>query len=388
MIHKKRYRILKLGRKAGLLVLSIFVLLIVLEIVLRTTHLFNARISWREPDPLLGWRSTPNSPYWYIKENDHPVTGKVNSFGWRDVERSLTKPENTYRLAMLGDSFVEGLEVEFDSTFLAIAEKRLNAKSVRAIELMNFGRIGLTQSEEFILLQEEVARFDPDMVAVLFWPENDIRDINRKTAVNLLRPFYILSENGELILDTSFTQNREYKMKVIMFPFKRRSVLLSFLLERYGLLRWRMREAKVSPSEPVQAKLTKELSLQTAHPNPIYAQNYRLNKLLIKEMAEFCAERGIRFLLISACAVYKTEDQDRKREIDPTFKPDFFDEDLRAFADSLHIEFLGLHQPFEDHYRRTKRSLTWGHWNYEGHRVVADELAGKMESMVPDLFQD
>jgi hypothetical protein len=375
-------------RNTGLLIVSLLALLLVLEIVLRATHLFNARISWREPDPLLGWRTTPNSTYWYLKENDHPVTGKNNSFGWRDVERTLDKPANTYRIAVLGDSFVEGLEVELDSTFLAIAERRLNAQFDRTIEVMNFGRIGMTQSEELLVLQNEVVRFSPDMVAVLFWPENDIRDIDKRTAINQLRPFYIVSQSGELMLDTSFTQRREYKLKAILSPFKKRSVLLSFLLERYGYLRWRMREAQIAPSTPIETKLTASLSLQTANPDPVYTENYRLNKRLIEEMAEFCRQKGIRFLLICASAVYKPDDQESKRGIDPTFKADFFNIDLRAYADSLHIDFLGLHQPFESHYRTTKRSLSWAHWNYEGHRVVADELVHKIEILLPELFEE
>jgi hypothetical protein len=381
----KRSNIRKITRNAGILILSVVILVLVLEIVLRTTHLFNARISWREPDPLLGWRSTPNSTYWYVKENDHPVSGKVNGFGWRDIERSQAKPDGTYRIAMLGDSFVEGLEVEFDSTFLAIAEKRLNAKSNRTVELMNFGRIGMTQSEELILLREEVVRFSPDMVAVLFWPENDIRDINRNTAINQLRPFFTISQKGELILDTSFTQNRQYKLKTIFSPFKKRSVLISFLLERYGYLRWRMRESQLTPATDTQTKLTGSLSLHTANPDPLYVENYRLNKVLIKEMAEYCANSGIRFMLVCASAVYKPEDEARRREIDPTFSAKFFDEDLRAHTDTLNMEYLGLHESFVSHYQRTGRSLTWSHWNYEGHRVVADELSDKIENTLPDL---
>lgn len=102
-------------------------------------------------------------------------------------------------------------------------------------------------------------------------------------------------------------------------------------------------------------------------------------------MAEYCKQRGFRFILICASAVYKTDDEARKREIDPTFNADFFDEDLAAFADSLHIDYLGLHKPLEAHYRKTKGSLNWGHWNYEGHRVVARELSLKLENLLPDI---
>jgi len=110
---------------------SLFIFLIflgILEIVLRTTHLFNAKISWSEPDHILGWRFTPGRKYWSNKENDHPITGRINSYGYRDKEWSLKKPPNTYRIAVLGDSFVEAFQVETKRTFLTLTEKQLNRK--------------------------------------------------------------------------------------------------------------------------------------------------------------------------------------------------------------------------------------------------------------------
>ena len=66
---------------------------LVLEITLRVTHLFGARISWTSPDPILGYTFNPGKDYWVNKENDHPISGKINRFGWRDKEWSLDKPK-------------------------------------------------------------------------------------------------------------------------------------------------------------------------------------------------------------------------------------------------------------------------------------------------------
>ena len=37
----------------------------VIETILRSTHLFGARLSWSEPDSILGYKFTPNMKYWY-----------------------------------------------------------------------------------------------------------------------------------------------------------------------------------------------------------------------------------------------------------------------------------------------------------------------------------
>lgn len=39
------------------------VFLFIVELVLRTTHLFGAKVSWTEKDVVLGYRFIPNSKY-------------------------------------------------------------------------------------------------------------------------------------------------------------------------------------------------------------------------------------------------------------------------------------------------------------------------------------
>ena len=154
--------------------IAFFIFLGILEIVLRTTHLFNARISWSEPDSILGWRFTPGRRYWFNKENDHPVTGRINSYGWRDEGWSLLKYNNIYRIAVLGDSFVEAFQIESEHTFLSLTEQKLNKLNKNhdiKVDLMNFGRSGCTQTEELLILKNCVAQFSPDMLVLFFSQE-------------------------------------------------------------------------------------------------------------------------------------------------------------------------------------------------------------------------
>ena len=112
----KKSRTIIVNISMALIALSI--LLVILEITFRTTHLFGARISWTKPDALIANRYVPGAKYWHNIENDHPITGTINSHGWRDRERSLIKPSNTFRMACLGDSYLDAFQVELDSSFL------------------------------------------------------------------------------------------------------------------------------------------------------------------------------------------------------------------------------------------------------------------------------
>jgi len=370
------------SRAAGILVslAAIVVTLLITEAVFRFTHAFGARLSWSEPDPTIGYRFTPGRPYWNFSENDHAVEGRINSFGWRDRPRTIEKPPGAYRVAFLGDSFVEAFQVESDSTFVALAEDRLTARLGRTVEIMNFGRSGATQTDEYLVLQSDVMRFSPDLVAVLFNPGNDIDDVSRGTT-DRLRPFYELTPDGDLLLDTSFNVGRGYRVRAAINDLKQRSALISLLTERYNIFQ---RARRAREATPLQEGLPRRLSLCTSDPDSIFVRNYRLNKVLIREMADYCRERGVRFLLVCGDTVYEPERIRETAALDPTFDPGFFEVDLAELADSLGVGYLGLQTPFREHAGAGGGSLHWSHYNYDGHRVVARVLSNKLAEIISE----
>jgi hypothetical protein len=378
------------------IIFSVFI--IVLEIVFRTTHLFGARISWVEPDSVIGYRFSPGKKYWHNKENDHPITGRINSYGWRDKQWSHDKPAGTYRVAVLGDSMVAAFEVESDRTFLALAEERLKSSWDINVELMNFGRFGFTQTEELIVLKNEIKHFSPDMVLLFFLPVNDIQEVSRETSPYMLRPFYDVSESGELILDTSFLDEPEFKIKCFLNSFKQHSALISLVCERYNAYKKRKRLKANFTSESLATEewlreLIAEscLSLCTDSPNKAYVRNFQLNKTLIKAMSEYCKEEGMEFVLVTLdIQAYVPEVENQLKLVDSTFNSNFFEDHLKDFAESIDIEHLGLQRIFRQSFVDTGVHLhwgkdwkSWGHWNYEGHEVVAEALTNKLKAFSP-----
>jgi len=352
-----------------------------LETLLRTTHLFGARISWAKPDHILGWRNYPHYKYWQDKENDHPITGRFNSYGWRDKEWSLQKPKGTYRIAVLGDSYVEAFQVEAERTFLSLTEKALNNNHGLKVELMNFGQSGFTQTEEYIVLQNDIINLSPDMVILFFLPGNDIEDISFKTNADPSRPFYIMDKDRKLALDTSFSQRTPFKVKSLISPIKNHSAIVSLLTERYNLYT-RYRETKSVGTNSTN-RIYQYLSLATSKPDATYSSNYQLNKILIKKMADFCKGKDISFMLVTIdIDAYKPERERYYKNIDPTFDANFFENDLMQFSKSINIEYIGLQRIFRKYYETTGTPLHWGHWNYEGHEVVANALTDKLRSII------
>lgn len=99
-----------------------------------------------------------------------------NSEGFRDYEHEVTKPNNTIRILALGDSFTEGSWVRINYTWPRQLERKLNQiKSSTRFEVFNFGRGGAGTLEEVKLLKEKGIKYSPDIVILLYYP-NDWED--------------------------------------------------------------------------------------------------------------------------------------------------------------------------------------------------------------------
>lgn len=364
-------------RTFALALLSLLLTLVAAEIVLRTTHVFGARRSWTEPDALIGWRFTPGSEYWFFKENDHAITGRINALGWRDRERTRAKPAGVTRIAVLGDSYVEAFQVELDSTFVSVAERALNRHAGERYEFMNFGRSGMSPADELLVLERDVLPCDPDIVVLLVTPHNDIADVNATTTSDRDRPFYRVGSDGALVLDTSFRESRDFRMRERVSPLKQRSALVSLVGERVNAWRWsrNAKSAGISGAAGVISALTREQTLMTSRPDSVYAANYTLVKRLIVDMARRCDARGAAFALMSVPLVHEPDTVDALHAIDPTLDPRFFDRDFSALADTAEFAVVPLTDAFFSYRRRTGQALFWAHWNYHGHRVAGIALA-------------
>jgi hypothetical protein len=355
---------------------TLLLVVVLVEIALRATHAFNARVAWTEPDPDIGWRFTPGREYWFFAENDHAIEGRINAMGWRDHERTRA-PARATRVAVLGDSYVEAFQVELDSTFVAIAERGMRARE-RAIEFMNFGRSGMGPAEELIVLERDVLPCAPDVVVLLFTPNNDIADASRATAPDPLRPFCVIDEQDSLRVDTSFRDSKGYRTRAFLNPLKQRSALVSLIAERYNVARL-ARAAKQADAGGAQKSLTREQTLMTQHPDAVFLANYALTKRVVADMARVLTARDVEFILMSVPLVYDDATVAQLRRIDASFDANYFDRDLAALADSSGFRLVPLTEAFARRRRESGRSLHWEHWNYHGHRLVGAALADAVE---------
>jgi len=101
---------------------------------------------------------------------------QTNSFGMRDREHALKKEPSTFRILVLGDSFMEALQVKFDDSFPSLLEKQLQKSMGRFVEVINASVSGWGTDDELTYLVREGARFEPDLIIVAMTLHNDVSD--------------------------------------------------------------------------------------------------------------------------------------------------------------------------------------------------------------------
>ena len=387
--------------KIILLALGALVALALCEVGLRLAGIEYP--NFYEFDPVLGSRLRPGLKGYWLKEGKGYVS--VNSGGWRDGEHELQKPENTVRIAVLGDSYAEALQVNQDEAFWAIMEKNLqgcgNLRG-RRLEVLNFGRSGFGTAQELLALRHEVLKYSPDLVLLAFDTGNDVADNSPLLNHSDATPFYSLRD-GQLALDAARVQRAGEAWSAME---KKRNWLGRFYTWRQDHLRtlqvishsrniigeWLSSSSGDKPAAKGQGLVGGGMFIEIYREprDQAWKEAWQLTERLLLEMRHELARHGIRF----AVAVLSNDIQvhpdaavrnklARHPEVEDVFYPD---RRVARFCESHGIPVLLLgpyfqqyaaeHQVFLHGFQTGLRNtLGSGHWNQYGHRLAGQRLA-------------
>ena len=160
-------------------------------------------------DPDIGWRGAPNGEGVYIRLRDSiNVPFRYNSLGFRD-EEVPGRERGGFQVVLLGDSFVESLEVPYESTFLELVESELEQR-MDSSSVINISSQGYSTAQEILAYRKFRGLLDPDLVLLAFYTGNDFDD-------NLRESFAYLNKEGEL----EFNSVEESSAEQIWLSFTR-----------------------------------------------------------------------------------------------------------------------------------------------------------------------
>jgi hypothetical protein len=349
---------------------SVFVTLVIMDVIIRSTGM--GRLPERRPDPLLGVRLVPNAVY--TQKNEGFSHGRINSLGLRDHEIPYEKPENSKRVLILGDSFMEAMQVDIDSSFPRLLQTFIGeALPWHDIKTINAGRGGMGTAEEYLWYVTEGIKYSPDLVLLAFYVGNDFRDNSKAlTGQGVFKP-YITFDADTFWIDASFTESRSYKLKTLLWPLFSNSVLATETARRVEAF-------KIGMEEPDTATCPKDVGVFNVEQDSVWANAYAVTGKLVAMLNDAVKRNSSEFCLMIIPDSYQVNDMESDCVNGADLrKPNDF---LREIAEAQGIPIFDLTDTLEQDYLRTGNytygfgeNLGTGHWNESGHRLAAKNMA-------------
>lgn len=390
---------------AGLIVLLIP---LVVEILLRLSGIqFQSQLY--VADDQFGWALRKGARGLVADETQQYI--RINSHGFHDYERSYGKPANTVRIAILGNSWTEALQVPLDKAYPSVVERKLAEKACfpgKQVEVLNFGVSGYSTAQEFLLLKEDVWKYNPDIVIVAFYSARDVANNFREfnNAANPEQSPYFVYNGHDLVLDASFrslpaVQKRQIRLQNLRGVVTERIVVLQAgnALVRY--VRTQIALAQLKERSESSGGDSLEHSIYKPPVRPALQEAWRVTEGLLVAMRDEAKLHGAEFRIITlANRPQVIPDMAKRFEFMRTIgvsELSYADERIKALGAREGIPVTTL-APFLASYAEAHKvylngfnanSLGVGHWNEVGHRlageVIADAICHSADVTVRDL---
>jgi hypothetical protein len=354
-----------------------------------------------------GWADKPGFSGWYRTEGGSYV--QINSEGFRDREHTKIKPENTLRIAMVGDSMVAAYEVSPEQNMANLIEQKLNKDLTltgKKVEVLKFGTIGYGTDQELITLREKVWDYSPDIVILVFYHYNDVlnnfRALNSGLYdVNNTKPYFIYKD-GQLVLDNSYLKTSNYLAHISWWSrgleqIRDHSRLLQFLskvqfslgIGKQVAILWHPIDEDLEPT--IYDQVYKEPT------DSQWQQAWQVTDELIKLMHSEVKAKGADFIVVTlsdGLQIYP-DSSVRQKFMQRLGVTDLFypDRRIQVLGEQYGFKVINLAPIFLDYAEKNNVCLQGfdnlfhcrGHLNVEGHQLASNVIAQGLSQEIKQI---
>ncbi len=318
----------------------------------------------------------PNAEFVYlgylpgeVEDFANPV--KLNSLGFHDRDYPVERPAPaTYRILVLGDSYVAAWEVPVADTFHKLLEARLTKEDPlqrASYQVIAFGQGRTAQETEIQWLRKYGALFRPDMVVLLFFCGNDFMENDETT-------FAAASRFGKRYIADVAPRKIQLYQRLLWFPRSRLNGLLADAAAEYyaeHLDRFVPSISRADLEDP-------EIGIYRNPLPPEWPEAFDRTRNLLNLMRRETEALGARFLL-AALSGPQSMGEVAERELwaeasDPHFDYQRPERWIRDWAKHAGVPLVELGPALA---KIGRREVFWKHdqhLNARGHAVVADLL--------------
>lgn len=339
-----------------------------------------------ERHPTLGHFNVPGFDGW-IKTSEFTTRVRISPLGLRDSRTTYDRPSDVFRVLLLGDSFVEAVQVEATQTVAARLEVALQAQSSRRVEVINAGVAGYGTGQEMLLFEQEGAKYDPQVVVVVVFLGNDIGDNSYRHDPQRGEPssrptFELDSERMIRVVPGAMPEARPDPRAVL-----RSCCLLYNVFETGVLLKLNNGPVRDQPEFENDARYLVR-SLYENDPDPEMVRSWRITERLLGLMRDRVRSENVQLVVVGApdwLALDPAAWQERmggSRAMSGRYAPDKPSRMLSEIAGKMGVPYVDLLPILAN--APTAEPLYFpidSHWTPAGHAVVAEAIGAKLREI-------
>ncbi len=277
----------------------------------------------------------------YVKFGEGFSVGQFNADRYMGPAYQMRKDTGTIRIALLGDSYVEGFQVFDRDHFRNKLENELKEKLNRNVEVLNFGRSGFDLADMYCYDVSFVSEFKPDF-SLYFVSNADLHPV----ITDPLR-LKLISENDSLIIVKSFPSS------VVQTYNKTK-----WLIQNSAILNMLNNCRKIAKSQGVLPILFDKL-----YPAP------EITPVVSKGKSEL---PDITFEIVNHLNTKDVIINRDASKLESQFVDSIRGKALLYIDLSDTLNYMKENGADPNYWKATKK---YGHWNQSGHRAVAKYIA-------------
>lgn len=352
-----------------------------------------------EPDPELGWRHRPGAEVVMDELEDQPPhTITINAQGLYDLDYAYEHPADGFRVLVLGDSYVEGVQVPLHDRSFQALEDAYQARSDAPYEIIEMGVARYSPAQYYRVYQLEGQRYEPDVVLVMLYLGNDLEEMHPQTGHSVVlglaeRTFQYTLEDGQLVeVDARRWHPPSGSSRVSApLPVTRWAHLrLHDASTLYKLLATRMSWQTLRALNMLDGSIPMGAQFEAGYEDPLYAQVWPVFEAVLVVLRDEAEANGAEFAVVLAPHMYAVHPDwyfEDFPEIDPDtggFDPLWLESRVADLLDAHDIAYFSLTPALQAAAQETDEPLYYhdnSHWNAAGHRAVTAALDEWFEQM-------
>jgi len=304
-----------------------------------------------------GAHSGENQEGIYRKGSEISAKYSINEQGWNSVHKTYHQEKVNSRIIVIGDSYVDALQVDVDKSFVSIMEEELS--HFFPIEVFGMGFYSSPLSQYLSIMRDAIS-YSPDLIVVSLIHN----DFDESLVKNQDQPYFLQFENINNEFIPREPQDTLSKVKRILS----KSSIIRFIYVNLQL-------------NTLFQRATHGASFETNVDARLLDKDYIDNELrplahhIFREMQLLAWANDFNLLFImdtSRERIYKNNP-----DLNPLNKMVF------SLTEEMGIDFIDLTALFKDDFSKNKNKFEFdidAHWNTYTHELIGQYLSKKIIS--------